>query len=129
MTFWANDWVKIDVRPHKEDEPEEKKDVVDALDVLKTTAVVCKICGQSGHFTLKCPKRTQLMPGMSSSAAALPEKKDIKGEAPPADDANAAAAGPAKYKIPIRVRDREQQEQLSLRVSNLSEVIVNLCIC
>lgn len=122
--------IHLDLRPKKrEDEKEES-----SLDKLSgsSSIVVCRNCGETGHWTLKCPKRSQISaPGMD---APLASSADL-GQGPDGDDESGAAAGAGgaakgKY-VPMHARGGSAAQGVSslqtrddtntLRVTNLSE--------
>lgn len=54
------------------------------MSLLEESVVVCRNCGENGHWTLKCPKRDQLSTSTSASAststftpAASPKHADV----------------------------------------------------
>ena len=58
VTYTSIEVINLDLRPKKREEEKEES----GLDKLSgsTSIVVCRNCGETGHWTLKCPKRSQI---------------------------------------------------------------------
>lgn len=95
---------------------EETKVVEKSLDDAKVT--VCRHCGESGHWTLKCPKRKD----------ALPPSMQIEREREAAAESTSSTG---KYTIPnkrggVRARPEHHEEEVpALRVTNLPDEITD----
>jgi translation initiation factor 3 subunit G len=114
VTYTTPDVIHLDLRPKKR---EEEKDDAGGLEKLsqQTSVVVCRNCGETGHWTLKCPKRNQIEPTNSSNAPT----------STPAATAAAPAASTGKY-VPVHLRagattsSSSQRDDYSVRVTNVS---------
>ena len=60
MTYTSIEVINLDLRPKKREEEKEES----GLDKLSgsSSIVVCRNCGETGHWTLKCPKRSEIRP-------------------------------------------------------------------
>jgi len=112
VTITSTELMKLDLRPKKREEENKEEDPVR----ITSNTLICRNCGQEGHFTLRCPKRSQLRPN---------GEKDL----PPSESSAPAtqANTPGKY-IPMHRRGGDRQgtsyetrEEATLRVTNLSE--------
>lgn len=116
VTYVSYEDLKLELQPRKRDDKEED----DPLLKLKSTqsVVKCSNCGETGHWTLKCPKRGEI-------------KAKGVGDVPiRARPAPGAGADGNKY-VPMHLRAggaekmNAQRKQLddstTLRVTNLSE--------
>lgn len=102
------------LKPRKrEDGDDEEAD--EGLNKLSKTdsIVVCRNCGETGHWTLKCPKRDSVIPkGMDS--------------APPVGRAGGGASSSGKY-VPMHLRagaegvSMQRDDSSTIRVTNISE--------
>jgi len=118
-TYKDHNVIHLDLRPKKREDQEEEQ----ALDKLKPDAsvVICRNCGEQGHWTLKCPQRNSMLPSSGAAAAAVV-----------AIEASASAGGGSKY-IPLHLRkdksgnrmgggvSMQRDDTATLRVTNLSE--------
>ena len=138
VTYTSIEVINLDLRPKKREEEKEES----GLDKLSgsTSIVVCRNCGETGHWTLKCPKRTQIKPYGE-------EEKSSSGMGPSDTSASSAAKGEGtgaggKY-VPMHMRSggggsaggssrpgdnggggrglSQLDDSCSLRVTNLSE--------
>lgn len=113
-TYFHHDTITLNLRPKKREEQQD--DVDDPFNKLKpdSSIVVCRNCGETGHWTLKCPRRGEInMPG---ALAGVPDPR-----------AGArAAVGAGKY-VPMHLRAGarptavREEDSNSLRVTNISE--------
>ena len=104
----------LDLRPKKREEEKEES----SLDKLSTSSsiVVCRNCGATGHWTLKCPKRQEIAPFKSGGD----EKRDPEG-------VKVESGKDGKY-VPMHMRALQakesslpREESYGLRVTNLDE--------
>lgn len=108
--------IVLDLRARKRDENKED-DPFAKLGTVGGSVVVCRNCGETGHWTLKCPKRGGAPSTDSSSSSGK------------ASTQSAAAGGaPGKY-VPVHQREGPKRagvtmlrdDTATLRVTNLSE--------
>jgi len=112
----------MNLRPKKQGEEEhvEEKDNV--------PLVVCRLCGETGHWTLKCPKRSSIKPSNLDTEVFSEEKTSNSSSS--SSNNNSTASTNGKY-IPVWKRGGAQsvgerqgslsEDQSTLRVTNLSE--------
>lgn len=125
ITYVSYEQIDLNLRIRKRGEDEDENDPLNKLGKGKGAAadsgdgsiVVCRHCGETGHWTLKCPKRGKIIPkGM---------------DAAPPSKAAAAAESDGKY-VPMHLRagagsapksgfGRFGDEAPALRVTNISE--------
>lgn len=120
ITYQSFEIIHLDLRPKKREE--EKED--SGLDKLSGAVVVCRNCGETGHWTLKCPKRQTIQafstPGDNGSGPDLPE------------GASSSVAGTGSKYVPMHMRAGADSrpvsslrgggpEEYTVRVTNLSE--------
>jgi translation initiation factor 3 subunit G len=119
VTYVSYETIVLDCRPKSRDE-EEKDEGITKLD-SSSSIVVCRHCGETGHWTLKCPKRGQIIPkGM--------DKDDIIDAKTGPLEAGGSTNG--KY-VPVHMRagasmksvSMHRDEGCTLRVTNLSEEV------
>lgn len=114
-TFYADE-AQFDLRPRTlgvEDEEEETSKLDNLEKDGKTSIVVCRFCGETGHWTLKCPKR--------KAGDALPESGSSMG-------GGMGGGTDGKY-VPMHLRKdakgqamRDRRDDFhSLRVTNISK--------
>jgi translation initiation factor 3 subunit G len=60
VTYESFETITLDMRPKKRDEQVDD-DPMNKLD-QSSSIVVCRVCGETGHWTLKCPKRKTFKP-------------------------------------------------------------------
>ena len=127
VTYTSIEVINLDLRPKKREEEKEES----SLDKLSTTAsvIICRNCGETGHWTLKCPKRTEIRPFGES----MPEESSTGGASGSGSGATAAAGTAGKY-VPMHMRaggtgdtsggygvSSLRDDSSTLRVTNLSE--------
>jgi translation initiation factor 3 subunit G len=117
VTYVAYENIKLNLAPKSRDQKEED----DPLLKLKSTSSVvkCRNCGETGHYTLKCPKRGEIKAkGVS----------DVPVRARGQNGTLGAGAG-GKY-VPMHLREgadkmrqasRDRDDSTTLRVTNISE--------
>lgn len=119
VTYTSIEVINLDLRPKKREEEKEES----SLDKLSAQAsiVVCRHCGSTGHWTLKCPKRSQITPsGVSMdepSAAATSSSAEVadKDKYVPVHMRGGAAGGGG------RQGGYGMNDDATLRVTNISE--------
>lgn len=120
VTYASIENINLVLKPKSRDE--ETKE--DPLDKLKgDSIVVCRKCGKTGHWTLKCPERNAILAKGMTEAAPGPAAAAM------AQAAQAAATG-GKY-VPVHLRgggppksdgiSMQRDDSTTLRVTNLSE--------
>jgi len=121
VTYKSTEIINMNLKPKKQGEEEH----VDEKD--NVPLVVCRLCGETGHWTLKCPKRSSIKPGNLDTEGFNEEKTTSSSSAA----SNGAASTTGKY-VPIWKRGGAQggggerqpgmgEDQSTLRVTNLSE--------
>jgi translation initiation factor 3 subunit G len=114
VTYTTPEVIHLDLRPKKREEEKEDQGGLEKLS-QQTSVVVCRNCGETGHWTLKCPKRNELGPYASSAAPTV--------SATTADTTAAPSATTGKY-IPVHARAGatmpSHREDYSVRVTNIS---------
>jgi len=120
ITYPSAEVIKLDLAaPLKKEEEED-------ANPLKNMSLLCRFCGEKGHWTLKCPKRSQAAPrGFTPDLSTMPESPREGAGAgatsaggkyvPPAARRGAGAGGPGE-------RGKGFGDDFpTLRVTNLSE--------
>jgi translation initiation factor 3 subunit G len=118
VTYKAFDDIRLKLAP--KDRYDKGDDDDDPLKKLKTTnsIVKCRNCGESGHYTLKCPKRNQIK--VKGGDAPIRQKGLSGGQ---------DARGGGKY-VPMHMREgakammanrQERDDSNTIRVTNISE--------
>eukprot|EP01006_Ploeotia_vitrea_P040380 TRINITY_DN66423_c1_g1_i1.p1 TRINITY_DN66423_c1_g1~~TRINITY_DN66423_c1_g1_i1.p1 ORF type:complete len:327 (-),score=155.00 TRINITY_DN66423_c1_g1_i1:68-988(-) len=136
VTYVANDDVTLHLKRYEEDEEVKEETAMEKARKKNANSgvMVCRKCGQSGHWTLKCPLRNEIGPagagaGAGADAGAAPSQADAgRPGSRPGSQAGAAASG-GRYVPPSRragaSRDRssryEDEDAHTLRITNLSE--------
>jgi translation initiation factor 3 subunit G len=124
VTYTSHEQIHLDVRPKLSARGEsgdvEHKDEPSALDLLQPdkAIVVCRNCGETGHWTLKCPKRNKIVP-TGFSEENLPPSATEKGST-----GKPGSGKEGKYVAPRRGPNEGQSnrdQEPTLRVTNLSE--------
>lgn len=118
VTYQSFEIIHLDLRPKKREEEKEES----GLDKLAGTSsiVVCRNCGETGHWTLKCPKRQSIQAFAKDSPLAEVES-------------SAGAGGAGGRYVPVHMRagagDRPAasmstfRDEYTLRVTNLSDEV------
>lgn len=140
ITYVSFEVINLDLRPKKRGEEEKEED---SLQKLKESAsiVVCRNCGETGHWTLKCPKRSEISP-FGASKPPEEEKPGSAGGSSSSGDARGSSAGESNKYVPMHLRNvagssasgsasgdnkrgvsslQQRQDESTLRVTNLSE--------
>lgn len=121
ITMTAFDDIKLDFRQKKK---ETEQDSAAAAAAGKMSIIICRNCGETGHWTLRCPNKKRI----SASAGDLPPSSPTKGATTPSAASDAPKRESA-YVIPSRrgaemeARDKERQERElgTIRVTNISQ--------
>jgi translation initiation factor 3 subunit G len=118
VTYQSFEIIHLDLRPKKREEEKEES----SLDKLSGTSsiVVCRNCGETGHWTLKCPKRQTIQAFAKDSPLAEAESAAVSG----------GGAGGRYVPMHMRAGASERPAALSnlrdeytLRVTNLSDEV------
>lgn len=137
VTYHANDNIRLNLKPRKreDDQDEEEDDPLAKLKGKSDSIVVCRNCGETGHWTLKCPKRGSIevtIKGRQVEGSSAPSTGDLRQ----AERAAGGGGAGGKY-VPMHLRagasgggttmggrggggGREGEEN-TLRVTNISE--------
>lgn len=117
VTYQSFEIIHLDLRPKKREEEKEES----SLDKLAgaSSIVVCRNCGETGHWTLKCPKRQSIQAFAKDSPLAEAEAAAVSG------------AGSGRY-VPMHMRAgagerpamSQYRDEHTLRVTNLSDEVV-----
>lgn len=111
VTYKTRENIKLDLKPRTERKEEDEDDSLKKQLAGKTSIVVCRFCGEMGHFSLRCPKREEI------------QAKGVKSE----PDSGHRSKGGDKYVPIFRRKDfqdtnpSDRQEDYSIRVTNISE--------
>jgi len=111
VTYTSLELIKLDLRPRK------RTQEADNPDISKPGLVQCRFCGETGHWTVKCPKRGQIVPqGMNKDSLPAPASSAPSGT---------GASSSGKYVPPSKGKfgkdNSDAREEATLRVTNLSE--------
>jgi len=132
ITYVSVEKIVLDLSGRKK---EEEGELFDKIKGTKESIVVCRFCGGTGHWTLKCPKRSEAQPKLSSAQAAETAAAVTGSGGNISHALSSAGAAGGKY-VPPRLRaggaatsgDRPGAaggarfgDEYTLRVTNLSE--------
>lgn len=118
VTYPTHENINLQLKPRKrEDDQDEEAD--DPLAKLKgDSIVVCRHCGETGHWTLKCPKRGGIVP-------------EVKGRPNESAGGRGSEAGAGGKYVPMHLRagaresaggqQRREDDANTIRVTNISE--------
>lgn len=125
VTIQSPEVISLELRAKNRDEEDETKEE-SALDKLQqgSSIVVCSYCKEPGHFSLKCPKRSQLAPVRAAN-----DDLGLGPDLPPGAAGLGGGAGAADRYVPMHLRAGgggsarfdARNEEPTLRVTNLSE--------
>lgn len=121
ITSTSADLINLNLRCRKKDEEEEE----DQLEQLKAknandSVVVCRNCGEQGHWTLKCPQRNKISVTMKDGTAITNAPGSSKG---------AMSSGSTGKYVPVHKREgatvrgsnMQRDDSATCRVTNISE--------
>lgn len=124
VTYATHENIVMNLKPRKREDDNEDED--DPLSKLKgDSIVVCRHCGEQGHWTLKCPKRGGITVEIKGRAPDM-------GTAAPGGSGGGDPANPNKY-VPMHLRagatrgagaedkNRREDDANTIRVTNISE--------
>lgn len=82
VTYISHEVINLQLKPRKREEAQEEED--DPFSKLKDSSnsiVVCRHCGETGHWTLKCPKRDTIVPKGQTpdTVKEIPKQQDESG--------------------------------------------------
>lgn len=123
ITYVSVENISLDMSSSKEEkEAKEQEQLMEKLTASGGSVFTCRFCGETGHFTLKCPKRNEAVPkGMSADE--VPMRKTDAAAA--GDDAAANPTGryvPPSQRGGARPAGMDDRDSLpTLRVTNLPE--------
>jgi len=119
ITYQSFEIIHLDLRPKKREEEKEES----SLDKLSGTSsiVVCRNCGETGHWTLKCPKRQNI--------EVFANKPDLQEKFGATDTTKPGVGAAGGRYVPVHMRGGEESKPVSslrdeghaLRVTNLAE--------
>ena len=125
VTIQSNELITLDLTTKKERTEQSEES---ALDKLKggSSIVVCSYCKEPGHFSLKCPKRSQLAPRDPTKFGT------DTGSGDTGVDSSATAGATGSRYVPMHMRNPgaagagdkgrdNRTDEPTLRVTNLSE--------
>ena len=128
VTYTSIEVINLDLRPKKREEEKEESGL-DKLAGSQASIVVCRNCGETGHWTLKCPKRSEIKP----FGEKMDDEKSAGGgqDSRGGDSGAGGGEGKSKY-VPMHLRAGaagkgesggrgDIDDSCSLRVTNLSE--------
>lgn len=116
ITYFSHETISFDFKPRKREAVEENESVLDKLKGTNSI-VICRECGQPGHWTQKCPNKGKNMSNLSGDAAQPKTTADAKQ----ADNKG------GKYIPPSQRGDRKwstastRDDSVTLRVTNLPD--------
>ena len=133
VTYTSIEVINLDLRPKKREEEKEESGL-DKLAGSQASIVVCRNCGETGHWTLKCPKRSEIKPfgdkmddekGLGSGGGGGGSGQDGRG-------GDSGGGGERSKYVPMHLRAGaagkgesggrgDIDDSCSLRVTNLSE--------
>jgi len=125
ITYISGEAIRVDFRAKKQGEGKEEPEI--KIGREDGSIVVCRNCGKSGHWTLRCPERRKI--GMSNEELAM--QPDASSDAPETPTPSSARGEGGKY-VPPNMRpgaaDRssakprfDRDDANTLKVTNLSE--------
>ena len=126
VTYTSIEVINLDLRPKKREEEKEESGL-DKLAGSQASIVVCRNCGETGHWTLKCPKRTEIKP----FGEKMDDEKGGGGGDVRSGELGTGGGEKGKY-VPMHMRAGASSkgesggrgdidDSCSLRVTNLSE--------
>jgi len=122
ITYQSFEIIHLDLRPKKREEEKDEGGLESKLSGT-SSIVVCRNCGETGHWTLKCPKRQNIVAFADKDAL-------ISSSGPSAGGSSVAGTG-SKY-VPMHMREGAgakpaatmgRDDAYTLRVTNLSEEV------
>lgn len=121
VTYHTHENINLQLKPRKREDDHDAD--VDPLQKIKgDSIVVCRHCGETGHWTLKCPKRGGIVPETRS------RPNDSGGGS--SSSARTDDAGGANKYVPVHMRAgaaaassqaRKEDDANTIRVTNISE--------
>jgi len=137
VTYQSGESIRLELRPRK---PHESKDVDSSVQKLVDrgdSIVVCRNCGKTGHWTLKCPERRKIGMSQEELSHSLPDESENPETPSPAPGGGGGGSGSGggggsggKYVPPnmrLGANERGQRPRYdrddsnTLKVTNLSE--------
>jgi len=126
VTYKSTEIINMNLKPKKQGEEEHHAEEKDNVPL-----VVCRLCGETGHWTLKCPKRDSIKPRNLDTDGYTEEKTSNNSSSlSSSSGTNSSSAANGKY-VPVWKRGGAQsvgerqgsvgEDQSTLRVTNLSE--------
>jgi len=127
VTYKSTEIINMNLRPKKLGEDEhtenENKDNVPTVN--------CRLCGETGHWTLKCPKRSSIKPTNLDTEGYNEEKSSMNSSSNMSGGSGSSSNGAGGKYIPVWKRpggggqasssSSSGEDQSTLRVTNLSE--------
>ena len=128
ITYTSIEVINLDLKPKKREEEKEESGL-DKLAGTQASVVVCRNCGETGHWTLKCPKRSEIKPFGDKMDD---EKGGAGGSGQDGRGGDGLGGGEKGKYVPMHMRAgaagkgesggrSDIDDSCSLRVTNLSE--------
>jgi len=115
VTYTSHEVINLQLKPRKrEDVEEEEDDDIFKLKEGSTSIVVCRNCGETGHWTLKCPQRDTIVPKgqTADTVKEIPKAtEDSNGRYVPPSRRGGAGASSSSM---------ERDDSTTIRVTNIS---------
>lgn len=134
ITYPTHENITLQLKPRKREDDHKEAEEDPLLKIKGDSIVVCRHCGETGHWTLKCPKRGEIIVKTKGRPNEASSGGGTSGDARQAGrSAESAAGGGApvggKY-VPMHLREgaasqqnqqRREDDGCTLRVTNISE--------
>lgn len=117
ITYYTHETIHLNLKPRKREDTQEEEEDDPFAKLKNDSIVICRLCGETGHWTLKCPKRESIVPKGQTAETA----KEIS---------KAPEEGTGKY-VPVHLRNRppgaagsssmeQRDDSTTIRVTNIS---------
>jgi len=113
VTYMTHESITLNLKPRKREEAQDEEND-DPLAKLggKDSIVVCRHCGETGHWTLKCPKRDTIIPKGQTAETVAAKDEGSSGKYVPVHLRGGRAGGDA--------RKEDRDDGTAIRVTNIS---------
>lgn len=121
VTYVSHENINLVLKPRKrEDVQEEEEDPLSKLN-KNDSIVVCRHCGETGHWTLRCPKRDQIVPkGQTAETAKEIPKAEDKAKTDKYVPVHLRGKGDARNEQKGGGAAAERDDSTTIRVTNIS---------